>query len=331
MKTAKNATSTKEEKMLNRDFTKSNKDYFNKNKIVLIVLTLFLVVGVILACTVKLRGNFELAGYNEFSVKIGSETKVNAASKKVEQVVKSYNSGFDTILVYCEGDDTQLVVRYMKNLSADEKSEIATKIAEKLEIGVENVGEHNHVAAVVKNTDYIYASVAILLLVALSALFAFIRYNGASALAVIISCLIGSAGFVSICAILRLTVGMSIFAIMVVLNLLIVYGCLNVFESMRKASWLEAGDYANAIKTAMNQSKFRMNALAIAVFAFGLLFVLIAPSALKYVALNLMFVSVVELAVCLFVLPFVWSACITHCKKRVKKVKQPKQQPVEEK
>lgn len=317
--------------MLNRDFTKSNKEYFNKNKIVLIVLTLFLVVGVILACTVKLRGNFELAGYNEFSVKIGSETKVNAASKKIEQVVKSYNSGFDTILVYGEGDDTQLVVRYMKNLSADEKSEIATKIAEKLEIGVENVGEHNHVSAIVKNTDYIYASVAILLLVALSALFAFIRYNGASALAVIISCLIGSAGFVSICAILRLTVGMSIFAIMVVLNLLIVYGCLNVFESMRKASWLEAGDYANAIKTAMNQSKFRMNALAIAVFAFGLLFVLIAPSALKYVALNLMFVSVVELAVCLFVLPFVWSACITHCKKRVKKVKQPKQQPVEEK
>ena len=321
---AKSVTSTKEGKMLNRDFTKSNKDYFNKNKIVLIVLALFLVVCILLACTVKLRGNFELAGYNEFSVKIGSETKVNTASKKVEQVVKSYNSGFDTILVYGEGDDTQLVVRYLKDLSADEKTEIATKVAEKLGIGVENVSEHNHVAAVVKNTDYIFASVAILLLVALASLFAFIRYNGASALAVIISCLIGSAGFVSICAILRLTVGMSIFTIMIVLNLLIVYGCLNVFESMRKDSWLEAGDYANAIKTAMNQSKFRMNALAIAVFAFGLLFVFIAPSALKYVALNLMFVAVVELAVCLFVLPFVWSACITHCKKRVKKVKQAK-------
>ena len=318
--------------MLNRDFTKSNKDYFNKNKIVLIILAAFLAVGIVVACVFGLRGNFEMAGYNEFSVRIGSETKVNTASKNVEQIVKTYNSGFDTISVYSEGDETKLVVRYMKNLSAEEIAEMSNKIATKLNLQAEDISASVHVAPVVRNLDYIFASVAILLLVALSALFAFIRYNGASALAVIISCLIGSAGFISICSLFRLTVGLSIFTIMIVLNLLIVYGCLNVFESMRKASWLDGGDYSTAIKTAMVQSRVRMNALAISVFAFGLLFVLIAPSALKYVALNIMFVAVVELAVCLYVLPFVWSACITHCKKRVRKAKvESKVQAVEEK
>lgn len=308
--------------MLNRDFTKSNKEYFNKNKIVLIVLAVFLAIGIIIASVFGLHGNFEIAGYNEFSVTIGSEMKVKEASKNVEQVLKTYDAGFDTISVFGEGDETKLVVRYLKDLSDEQQTEIASKIANKLNVTTEDVSAHVAVSPVVKNTDYIFAAVAILLLVALSSLFAFIRYNGASAMAIIISSVIGNVGFISICAMLRLTVGLSIFAIMVVLNLLIVYGCLNVFESMRKASWLESGDYSTAIKTAMVQSRFRMNALAIAVFAFGLLFVIIAPSALKYIALNIMFVAVVELAVCLYVLPFVWSVCITHCKKRVRKVKQ---------
>lgn len=317
--------------MLNRDFTKSNKDYFNKNKIALIIISAFLLIGIIIASVFGLHGNFEIAGYNEFSVKIGSEVNVTETSKKIEQVVKTYDAGFDTISVFGEGDETKLVIRYTKNITTTEQTEMADKIADKLSINVENISSPVKVAQVVRKTDYIYAFVAILLLVALSSLFAFIRYNGASAIAVIISSIVGSVGFISICAMLRLTVGLSIFAIMVVLNLLIVYGCLNVFESMRKASWLKSGDYGTAIKTAMVQSRFRMNALAISVFAFGLLFVIIAPSALKYIALNIMFVAVVELAVCLYVLPFVWSACITHCKKRVSKVKPAKAETTEEK
>ncbi len=256
--------------MLNRDFSKSNKEYFGKNKIALIVLSLFLVVGVVVASIFGLRGNFEIAGYNEFSVTIGSERKISETSKEVEQIVKSFNTQFDTISVYGQGDDTKLIVRYLKDISAEDQTTINTKIAEKLGIEVVNISEHVDVAPVVRTVDYIYAAVAILLLVALASLFAMIRYNGASAMAVIFSCIIGTAGFISICAILRLTVGLSIFAIMVVLNLLIVYGCLNVFESMRKANWLESGDYAKAIGTAMQESKFRMNALAIAVFVFGL-------------------------------------------------------------
>lgn len=317
--------------MLNRDFTKSNKDYFNKNKIALIVLAVFLVVGIIVVSVFGLHGNFEIAGYNEFSVKIGSEMKINDASKQVEQIVKTYDAGFDTISIFGEGDETKLVVRYMKELSSAQQTEISTKIAEKLNVELEDITESVKVAPVVRSLDYIYATVAILLLVAVASVFAFVRYNGASALAIIVSSIIGTAGFISICAMLRLTVGLSIFAILVVLNLLIVYSCINVFESMRNANWLGNSDYANAIKTAMLQSRFRMNALAIAVFSFGLLFVIIAPSALKYIALNIMFVAVVELAVCLYVLPFVWSACITHCKKRVRKIKQAsKAQPADE-
>ena len=99
--------------MLNRDFTKSNKEYFNKNKIVLIVLAVFLAIGIIIASVFGLHGNFEIAGYNEFSVTIGSEMKVKEASKNVEQILKTYDAGFDTISVFGEGDETKLVVRYL--------------------------------------------------------------------------------------------------------------------------------------------------------------------------------------------------------------------------
>lgn len=316
--------------MLNRDFTKTNKDYFNKNKFALIFIALFLVVGIVLSCVFGLRGNFELAGYNEFTVKIGSEMNVSETSSKVEQIVRSYNAEFDTASVFGEGDDTKLVIRYLKEQSAENQANINNKIAEKLEIDVADISEHVAVAPVVRKTDYIYTAMAILLLAALSSVFAFIRYNGASAIAVIVSSIVGSASFISICAMLRLTVGLSIFALLVVLNLLIVYACLNVFESMRKANWLSSGDFGKAISTAMKESRFRMNALAVAVFVFGLLFVLIAPSAMKYVALNIMFISVVFLATVLYVLPFTWNACITHCKKRVRKVKPAKATPADE-
>ena len=67
---AKNATSTKEVKMLNRDFTKSNKNYFSKNKIWLISLITFLVVGILVAVIFGMNTNFELKGHYEFTVNV---------------------------------------------------------------------------------------------------------------------------------------------------------------------------------------------------------------------------------------------------------------------
>ena len=80
-------------------------------------------------------------------------------------------------------------------------------------------------------------------------------------------------------------------------------------------------DFGTAIKTAVKNSRFRMIAITFAILLIGIVFVLFAPSAFKYVTLNLMFMAVVLIACGLYVIPFIWSAAITHCKQREYKVK----------
>ena len=62
--------------MLKRDFTKSNKEYFIKNKKILISIGVFLLIGILLLAIIGLNGNFEVAGYNEFTVTV-TEEKAN--------------------------------------------------------------------------------------------------------------------------------------------------------------------------------------------------------------------------------------------------------------
>lgn len=308
--------------MLNRDFTKSNKDYFNKNKIALIIIAAFLIVGIVIGSFFGMRGNFEIAGCNEFTVTVGTDSSnYNDYIEEIQNVVNSYGGNFDTASVYGEGDDTKLVIRYMTDLSQEDQLEINEVIVERLSIDAGNISSHVSIAPTVRNVDYIYTAVAILLLIAVASIFAYFRYNGASAMTIIISTILGTLAFMSIGAILRLTIGMSYFAMLVILNMLIVYSCFDVFENIRETSWLQADDYSNAIKSGMRSARFKQCAISIAVLLIGLLFVIFAPSALKYVSLNIMFIAVVTLAVSCYVLPFVWSVFITHCKKREFKVK----------
>ena len=85
MKMEKNVTSTKEVKML-RDFTKSNKDYISKNKLPLMCVTLFLILGIVLFAIFGLNGNFELNGYNEFTIKAGAD-KSSYSKYAMKQVI----------------------------------------------------------------------------------------------------------------------------------------------------------------------------------------------------------------------------------------------------
>lgn len=309
--------------MLKRDFTKSNKDYFNKNKITLICLAVFLLVGIIIGAIFGMNGNFEIKGYNEFSVTV-NESKVNDFNKysdEISGILNDYNAKLDTISIYGEGDDSKFVVRYLNDLNNEQVVEINQLVAQKLEVNLDAVTEHNFVKPIVKNKDYVFTAVSILLIITIASIFAYIRYNGASALAIIIGCLLGTLGFMSLGTILRLTIGMSYFAMLVILNMLIVYSAVNLFETMHKSSWLMADDYDNAITTALKASKFRMSFISIALLVVGVLFVLAASSAIKYIALNIMFMAVVFLAVSWYVMPFVWSVFITRCRKRVYKVK----------
>ncbi len=301
--------------MLNRDFTKTNKDYFNKNKIVLIILALFFIVGIVIGSVFGMKGNFEFSGYNEFSVKIGSTVNVSDYSKNIEKISKLNGANVDTIIISGQGDNTKIIVRYTNTLSDANKEAINTALIEKIDVNIE-VGEHVHVAPVVSTTDYVFTIAVILLLVVIASIFAYFRHNGASAISLLLSCVLGTLGFLSIGAILRLSIGMSYFAMLVILNMLIVYLDLNIFEEIRTTSWLENSDYSEAIKSGMKSSRFKLCFVSVALMAIGLLFVLIAPNAVKYVSLNVLFMAVALLATTLYVTPFVWNVCITHCRKR---------------
>ena len=307
--------------MLNRDFTKSNKDYFAKNKITLISVALFLVVGIIIAAIFGFNQNFELKGYYEFSINVTAEADINECTKEIEKVVDEFGADFDLVSVFDEGDNTQLVVRFNKNITEKTFAEMEAKLANKLIVDVDDIDEVYFVGPTAKSVDYVFTATAILLLVALTSVFAYFRYNGASAMAIIISCVLGTLAFMSLGAILRLSIGMSYFVILALLNLFIIYFACDVFENMRKESWLGSKEYAKAIESAMKASRARQLFITISIMAVGMLLVLFATTPLKYVSLNVLFMAVVLLATIWYVVPFVWSALITLCKVKVYKVK----------
>lgn len=309
--------------MLKRDFTKSNKEYFKNNRNYIIAFGVFLLVGILLFAILGMNGNFELKGYNEFSVVVTEKAKEDFSSQKreVSSIINSYDGKFDTMLIYGEGDDTKYVVRYLNDLNDETVLEINKLVAEKLGVELDVVSEHVKVDGSVQTKDYVYTSAAILVLITIVSIFSYVRYNAASSLAIILGCLLGTLGFMSFGSILRLSIGMSYFGMLIILNLLIMYLSINLFETMHKSSWLVSGDYETALQTALKASKFRTTVIAVGLILVGLLFVLIAPLTIKYTAVNIMFMAVTVLGVSLYLIPFVWSVFITMCRRREYKIK----------
>jgi len=309
--------------MLNRDFTKSNKEYFKANLRPLIAIAVFLLVGIIIFSIFGMNGNFEISGYNEFTISVNDTIieKHSTHQREIGNIINSYGGQFDTMTIYGEGDDTKYVVRYMEDLSASQQAEVNALVAEKLQVEDTNVSSHIVVGNSVENKDYLYTALSILILVTIATIFAYARYNGAAGLSMLLANLFGLLGFMSVGTILRLRIGMSYLAMLVMLPLLITYAAISIFESMHKSSWLMSGDYGNAIKKSVQANKTKLIVLAFAVIAIGLGFAMFGTSGIKYTSLNIMFMSVTMLAVAFYVIPFVWSVFITLARKREYKIK----------
>ena len=177
---------------------------------------------------------------------------------------------------------------------------------------------HATVSGVANYKHYLFTALAILVLVIAATIFAYIRYNGASALAIILASLFATCGYIALSTILRLTVGLSYFVMLIALNLLVVYCCIMLFENIRKTSWLASEQYAQALEDGIKQSRTRLITISIAIFVVGLLFIIIAPVSIKFVSINILFMAVALLAVMLYVVPFVWNIFIPYRKKAVK-------------
>ena len=260
-----------------------------KNKITLISTALFLIVGILIAAIFGFNQNFELAGYYEFSINVTAEADINECTNEIKEIVNEFGADYDNVSVFDEGDNTQLIVRFTKQLSNKDFEKMEEKLANKLIVDESDITEIEHVGPTVRNIDYIFTAAAILLLIAGVSVFAFFRYNGASALAIIIASIIANLAFMSLGAILRLSIGMSYFAILAILNLMIVYFACDIFENMRKESWLGSKEYSKALDSAMKSSHTRQLFITIALMVIGMLLVIFATTPLKYVSLNILF------------------------------------------
>lgn len=318
--------------MISRDFNKSNKDYFAKNKIALLVIGVFLLVGIVITAIFGMNRNFEFKGCNEFSVQVSvdKQAEISTHKKEIANIVNAEGGKVDTISISGEGDYQKVIVRYMNDLSSEVEINIENKIVAELGVTAEQVSDHVAIAPTVKAKDYVYTIAAVLLVVVVATLFAYFRYNGASALAIVIACSLGTLAYISIGSILRLTIGLSYFAMIAILNMLIVYLTVNMFEIMREESWLATKDYTSAITSALKKSKLKTLFITIAMFAMGVLFAIVAPTAIKYISLNILFLAVTLLAVVWYVVPFVWSVFVTKARVRLPKQKESKKE-IEEK
>ncbi len=307
--------------MLNRDFSKTNFEYIKKNRIPLISVALFLILGLVIALIFGFNGNFELKGYNEFGVTIGTMTKAerNDVIDDVKKIINAENGDYDAYSIVGEGSNTEIIFRYTNDLSDEVEAKINAEISEELNLEANLISSHSAVGSSVRAQDYIFTATAILIILLLASVFAMFRYNVASAISLMITSAIGTLGFMSFASILRLSVGLSYFGMLVALNVLIVYFAFNIFETIRKESWLKNKNYGEAIKSALSHNRFRFNFIAIAMMIVDLLFVIIGTTAIKYVSINIMFMAVSVLAASCYVLPFVWSMLIGYNKLKYSK------------
>ena len=302
-----------------RDFTKSNKEYLFKNRIGIICVGVFLIVGILMLALFGMNGNFEINGYTEFSVKVGEDSSTYATVvEETREIVNSYHAEFDSYSIFGEGENTEIVIRYTEKLTAENQVKLNNKLAGELNL---LISDHSYVQPIVNDIDYVYTAAAILVLMLIAVLFAYFRYNGASAVSLAFSSVIATLGFISVGSILRLSVGMSYFAMLVILNIIVTYFAFNIFESIRNSSLLGNKDYASALKLAIKDTKLRISLVSVAIMIIGVLFVVAAPATLKYVCLNIMFMSVVALATAWYVIPFFWSIFITKPNNKTYKVK----------
>lgn len=311
--------------MAKRDFNVSNKEYIKKNKFAIIGVSLFLLIGIVIMAVFGFNGNFEFAGYNEVEVRVGMASTSRYASK-IGGIINEYGGKYEGYQVALEGENTTLIIRYSKSVSKEKQQAINDKITalsnDNITVTVltQNGTETGHVkvGSVITAKDYLWTAVTILIIILFATIFAYIRYKGASAITLLCSCLFATIGFLCLTAILRISIGQSYFVLLTILNLMVAYCCINFFENIKETSWLQSGNYAQAVEEGLKKSHFRFCILSIAIFAVGLLFALIAPVSIKYISLSILFVSVTMLAVVLYVLPFIWSMLITL--KKPKKV-----------
>ena len=321
--------------MINRDFTKSNKHYINQNKIVLIILSAILVLGLVMLCVLGFKGGTEVSGYNTFSVRLGTTyqaDKLDDYTDIIESNLNEQKANLISVQVTGEGSYTTLVVKF----EGDVKDEFAltTWLSNDLVVSVSNISEVSHVSASLTGKDYIYTVAAGLIIVALATIFVAFRYNLACAITALGTSILGVALLLAFTVIFRLTINSSFLAINMITLLLILGENIMVFDSLEKerAKLKDKNDRSTQLTNTLNANAFRQKFMYCSIFAIALIFVILMPATIKQASILVLFATIVSMFITVYAIPFVWCLTIPQVndKIRVKKEKTIKaQQTVE--
>ncbi len=317
--------------MINRDFTKTGKQYIKQNKTPLIILAVIIAVGIAMLCVFGFKGGTEVKGYNTFSVNIGSSYKAD----KLTDYTSAINDNLDdskvelqSVQVAGEGDYTKLIVKYSGKIKDEIK--FNTNLSKDLKISYFTISEHSKVEATLTQKDYVYALAGGLIIIALAVTYIAIRYNLACAITALASSTLGVALLMALTAIFRLTINSSFLTINILTALLILGENFMLFDSLEKerAKLKDKKDYSTQLANAVKSNSFRQKLMYGAIFALALVFVILMPTTIKQASLIALFATVITLFVTIYALPFVWCLTITQVndKIRVKKVDNVKQQ-----
>lgn len=323
--------------MINRDFTKSGKQYIKQNKFVLIALAALMLAGVIMLCVFGgFKGGSDVSGYNTFSVKIGLEYKADKLDNYTEDIninLAENKAELISVQLTGEGDSTTLVVKYSGNVA--DITKLNQELATDLGLDAAKVGPHTFVGSTLASNDYIYTVVAGLVILTLAVIYIGIRYNLACAITAMGCSLLSVALLMALTAIFRFTVNSSFLAINVITLVLTLVESVMLFDSLEKerAKLEDKNDRAAQVSNTLKANSFRQKFTYGALFALALIFIVLMPSTIKQASLIMLFAVVTVLFVTVYALPFLWCLTITQVsdKIRVKKEKNKKaKQTVEE-
>lgn len=298
--------------MLNRDFSKTKKEYLLKNKVTLIIIASFLVVGILFLSIWGLNTNPDFSGCNRVEVAIGKEVSdkdMDDYSTKINSVLNRNNCEVYAISLKGEGDSSVVEIKYTGKTSEEKINTINADLASKLEISISNISEHEKVSKTVSAKDYIYTALACILIVLFTMIFVWTRHNLAYAI-----CMLGADAFAFVAliltmAIFRIQISSVFFFVVVATVLFTSFEALILFENMReiRKDKKYKDDLSKQLTLGFRNMARELQFASIGLFTLGFLFVIFGTQASRLVALTFMFGVLISLMTMVFILPLIYN------------------------
>ena len=313
--------------MINRDFSKSAKEYIKQNKFVLIAVAIIIAVGIVMLSVFGFKGGSEIKGYNTFSVTMGTTYdagELEDYTQSIKACIAKYDGDLQSVQLTGEGDYTTLVVKYSGSIK--KAYELNAEIANELKISVLKISEHSHVEASLTSKDYVYTIAGGLIILTLAVMYIAFRHNIACAVSALASSILGIILLMAITAIFRLSINSSFLAINIITMLLILAESFMLFDGINKERENDKSDRSAQLLNTLKANAFRQKIMYGALFAMALIFVILMPNTIKQASLIALFAIVVALFVTIYALPLLWCLTITRVsdKIRLKKVEKVK-------